>query len=309
MALTGPVALVYRALGLGDLLTAVPALRAIRAALPDHRVVLATSSWLAPLLPLVDAVDEWRPAEPLTPLAWPGQPPTVAINLHGSGPQSHRVLMALRPGRLIAFAREDLGVAGPPWLDGEHEVDRWRRLVGSELAVDADAENLFLPQPTVAAPVDRAIVVHPGAADPARRWPAERFAEVARHLAASGRPVVVTGSAAEAELTEAVARAAGLPASAILAGTPLAGLAALVARAELVVSNDTGVAHLATSFRTPSVVLFGPVSPAHWGPPPDGPHVVLWHGTTGGSGADLLARIQVEEVTAAAERLLSAHAA
>ncbi|MER7081487.1 glycosyltransferase family 9 protein, partial [Saccharopolyspora kobensis] len=64
-------------------------------------------------------------------------------------------------------------------------------------------------------------------------------------------------------------------------GTDLPQLARLVARAELVVCGDTGVAHLATAFATPSVVLFGPVAPARWGPPPDGPHIALWDGRSG----------------------------
>lgn len=57
----------------------------------------------------------------------------------------------------------------------------------------------------------------------------------------------------------------------------LAELAAVVAGARLVVCGDTGVAHLATAYRTPSVLLFGPMSPARWGPR-SGPHTVLWKG-------------------------------
>jgi ADP-heptose:LPS heptosyltransferase len=117
---------------------------------------------------------------------------------------------------------------------------------------------------------------------------------------------VVTGSAAERDLADGVRRAAGLPASALLAGrTDLAELAALVAGARLVVCGDTGTAHLASAFRTPSVVLFGPIPPAFWGPPTDGPHRVLWHGTgteTGDPHAaepdPRLLRISVEEVLA-----------
>ena len=87
-------------------------------------------------------------------------------------------------------------------------------------------------------------------------------------------------------------------------------------RARLVVCGDTGVAHLATAYGTPSVVLFGPTSPATWGPAVDVErHTVLWHGdgTAGGAyrgdphGAVLdpaLARVTVDEVVAAADALL-----
>jgi ADP-heptose:LPS heptosyltransferase len=62
----------------------------------------------------------------------------------------------------------------------------------------------------------------------------------------------------------------------------LRALAALVAGAARVLCADTGVAHLATALGTPSVVLFGPSPPAHWGPPPERPrHRVLWAGRSG----------------------------
>jgi ADP-heptose:LPS heptosyltransferase len=118
--------------------------------------------------------------------------------------------------------------------------------------------------------------------------------------------VLVTGSAAERPLAEAVAREAGLTADAVLAGrTDLPALAAAVAAARRVLSGDTGVAHLATAFGTPSVVLFGPTPPAEWGPPTDRPqHVALHHGGRGDPHADgpdaRLLAITVDEVLAAA---------
>jgi ADP-heptose:LPS heptosyltransferase len=126
-------------------------------------------------------------------------------------------------------------------------------------------------------------VIHPGAASAARRWPAPRWAAVARALQEAGRHVVVTGSAAERELAGSVARAAGLPDAAVLAGrTDLGTLAAVVAHAGQVLCGDTGVAHLATAFGTPSVVLFGPTPPSEWGPPRDRPqHVALHRGGRG----------------------------
>jgi len=78
-----------------------------------------------------------------------------------------------------------------------------------------------------------------------------------------------------------VVRLAGLPRNRVFASGDLLQLVALVAAAGRVVSGDTGVAHLATALRKPSVVLFGPVSPRLWGPPEDARHLVLWAGRTG----------------------------
>jgi ADP-heptose:LPS heptosyltransferase len=143
--------------------------------------------------------------------------------------------------------------------------------------------DLELPPGPVTPGAQGATLLHPGAASPARRWPPERFAEVARAELAAGRRVHVTGGPSEVELANEVAALAGLPASAVLAGREgVLGLARMVAAAARVVCGDTGVAHLATALRTPSVVLFGPVSPALWGPPPDRPwHRALWAGTSG----------------------------
>jgi ADP-heptose:LPS heptosyltransferase len=92
----------------------------------------------------------------------------------------------------------------------------------------------------------------------------------------------------------------------------LPGLAEVVGTARLVVCGDTGVAHVATAFGTPSVVLFGPTPPAWWGPAIDlDRHAALWHGSPGhrgdphGEALDAaLAGITVDEVLAAATSLL-----
>ncbi|MGY1834676.1 glycosyltransferase family 9 protein [Blastococcus sp. SYSU DS0510] len=304
-----PTAVVLRPLGLGDLLTGVPAIRAVRAAVPAHRLVLATTTALQPLAELIDAVDEVLPARELEPLDWAGPPPELAVDLHGKGPASHVVVADLHPQRLLTFASP--GYPGPAWYPDEHEVRRWCRLVSEGLGVDADPDALDIAVPAVPPPVRGAAVVHPGAAFPGRRWPAERFAAVARHLADGGHDVRITGGPAEVELARSVAAAAGLPETAVLAGrTTSTELAAVVAAAGLVVCGDTGVAHLATAYRRPSVVLFGPVSPALWGPPPRPQHVVLWHGDGTGDpwGTELdpaLEEITVDEVLEALATLPS----
>ncbi len=295
----GPV-LLYRALGLGDFLTGIPAYRAVRRAWPGRRTVLAAPAWLEPLVRLAGAADRLLPARELEPLAWSGPPPAYAVNLHGCGPRSHQVLQALRPARLLAFACPAAGhQAGPRWREDEHETRRWCRLL-AYFGVPADPDDLDLPPPPVPAPVTGAAVVHPGASAPARRWPPERFAHVARHLAERGYEVVLTGTADERALAEHVAARAGLPRTTVLAGaTTLEELAALVADARLVVSNDTGVAHLASAYRTPSVVLFGPVPPRRWGPPRRPQHVPL----TPPGGADRIDLIPVEWVIRSVARV------
>jgi len=302
------IALLLRPLGLGDLLTGVPAIRAIRAAVPDHHLVLATTAALEPLAALIDAVDEVLPARELEPLDWDRPAPELAVDLHGKGPASHEIVDQLHPDRLLTFASP--GYPGPVWRPDEHEVRRWCRLVSEGLSVPADPDALDLAVPAVPPPVRDAAVVHPGAAYPGRRWPPERFAAVARHLSAAGHDVRITGGPAEEPLARVVASEAALRPDAVLAGrTTSLELAAAVAAARVVVCGDTGVAHLATAYRRPSVVLFGPVSPALWGPPPRAQHVVLWHGDGTGDpwGTTLdpaLARIPVDEVTAALDSLL-----
>jgi ADP-heptose:LPS heptosyltransferase len=274
-----PVLLAYRALGLGDFLTGIPALRALRDAHPDHHLVLAAPAALGPLVALAAVVDEHAVTEPLAPP--PGAGVAIAVNLHGRGPESHRALLGAGPGRLIAFANAEAGVDGPEWREDEHEVRRWCRLL-EESGIPADPGRLELPRPPAPGGAP-ACVIHPGAASPARQWPASRWAQVAAALRDQGRRVVVTGSAGERHLAGAVVERAGLPPEADLAGrTDLLGLAAHVAAAALVLSADTGVAHLATAFGTPSVTLFGPTPPEEWGPPPERPqHVALHRGGRG----------------------------
>lgn len=302
-----PRLLVLRALGLGDLLTAVPALRALADAFPDHRRLLACPRELTPIAELSGAVDEVVDAGPLEPLPAGLGGTELAVDLHGRGPQSHRLLRRLGPQRLIAFANRAAGFPDAPrWRPDEHERVRWCRLL-DESGIPADPARLDLPAPPAHVParLHGLTIVHPGAAAAARRWPAERFAAVVRAEIAAGRRVAITGSRSEAQLARDVARLADLHGGAVLAGrTGLRELAALVAAAGRVVCGDTGMAHLATALRTPSVILFGPVAPDLWGPPLDRRwHRVLWTGELGdphaGEPGSGLLGIAVDDVLAA----------
>jgi ADP-heptose:LPS heptosyltransferase len=307
------VILVLRALGIGDLVTGVPALRGLRAGFPHEPIALAAPDWLAPLVELAAAVDRLVPVGELAPV--PVRRPAWAVNLHGRGPQSHRLLQDTEPARLWAYACPEADhLDGPLWHEAEHEVDRWCRLL-RWYGVAADPADRSLRRPPPGRLPVGASVVHPGAKDPARRWPVRRFAEVAGALAARGHRVVVTGSATDAPAATELARLAGLPPSAVLAGrTGVAELAAVVGHARLLVSGDTGAAHLATAYGTPSVVLFGAVPPSQWGPPPDRTqHRALWHGElahhlAGDGPHPALLAITVDEVLAAVDEVTAARA-
>jgi ADP-heptose:LPS heptosyltransferase len=276
---------VLRPLGLGDFLTGVPAYRAIARAFPDAERILAAPRGLAPLLPLVgEAFRHVHDTQPLAPLDAALHGADVAIDLHGRGPASQKVLLAAHPKRLISFANDAIPAtaAGARWYAREHKVDRWCRML-AHAGVDADPADLALARPSDTPSADGATIVHPGAASESRRWPVERWATVARAERRAGRRVLVTGSIAELGLARQLARLADLPEHDVLAGsTPLVDLAGLIATAGRVICGDTGIAHLATAYGTPSVVLFGPVSPLDWGPPAGrARHRILWRGRTG----------------------------
>ena len=310
--------LVLRALGLGDFFTGVPALRLISRVRPEVHIVLATPARFGDLAlraGVVDEVLDYDGLRELRPLPSPPGRPDVAIDLHGNGPASRAVLQATAPRRLIAFSLSAEAGSTARWDPTEHEVARWCRLVAAGLHADPALGGGVagsLPHPDLRPGVPAgSIIVHPGASARSRQWPVDRFITVARQMRSYGRPVVVTGSPSERPVAEGIARAAGARA---LTSLSLDELLALVAHAFLVVSGDTGVAHAASTFAVPSVVLFGPVSPALWGPPRVPIHRALHHpaesdppGDPHGQVADpALLRIQPAEVIRAAAAVRAA---
>lgn len=318
--------LVLRALGLGDTLAGVPALRGAERAWPGARLWFAGPAGPGEWLRSLGIVDDVIPTRGLdAPIAWQGSG-HVALDLHGCGPQSHRLLTATRPAQLVAFDAPGFEWSppggspwhGPPWHRDEHEVERWCRLLRSA-GGDCGPEDLrldvgpFTPRP-------REVLLHPGAAAGSRRWPAERWAAVAAALADDGWDVTLTGGNGERGLCEQIVASVagagtgtGMRVSNLAGQLDVPGLARRVRGARLLICGDTGVAHVGTAVGTPSVLLFGPTPPSHWGPAIDRDrHLVLWHGTSGyrgdphGTDVDpALDRISAGEVLAAVGELLA----
>ncbi|PYI37276.1 glycosyl transferase [Arthrobacter psychrolactophilus] len=270
---THPTLLVLRALKLGDLLVAVPALKGLRSRFPKHRLLLAAPEWLRPIVDLLDVVDGLIPLPDLAgtlPRSLKGI--DIAVNLHGNGSESRALLERLQPLHLIGHAAP--GWNGAPWQPEMQERERWVRMLKWH-GIAANADDVSIAIPPHPAVLSGATVIHVGASHGSRQWPVARFAAVAQTLQENGAAVVLTGDARDAARSGEVARLAGLDSGQDLAGRlPLADFAALIASAAVVVSADTGAAHLASAYGTPSVVLFGPAPQSQWGPP-RGPHLVL----------------------------------
>ncbi|HLZ36868.1 MAG TPA: glycosyltransferase family 9 protein [Mycobacteriales bacterium] len=300
---------VLRALpGLGDLLCAVPALRALRHALPGAHLALlglpAARAVLAHVGPYVDEVLDaagW-PGLPESPLRDPGETLAglgaaqrrrfdLALQLHGSGLVTNPLVSLLGAARTAGSYLPGQWCPDPetfvPYPADQPEVRRLLAVV-THLGAPARGEHLewrvseadrgearALLRDALGAPDAAYAVVHPGASTATRRWPAERFAAVADALAAAGLRVVLTGTEAERPTTARVRSAARTAPRDLAGATSLGALAALVAGARLVVSNDTGAAHLATALRAPSVVVFTGSDPWRWTPSDRGRHHVV----------------------------------
>lgn len=305
---------VFRALpGLGDMLCATPALRALRTARPDVHVALVTLPAALDvarrLRHLVDEVipfpgfpglPDRRPAIREIPgflAAMQSRRFDLAVQLHGTGALTNDIVTLFGARRMAGFHPHGRPAPDPsrflPWRHDEHEVLRWLRVADHlgwparsrrlelPLAADADerADRLLLGAGVAAG--EPLAVVHPGASTPERRWPARCFGAVADRLAAAGLRVVLTGAAGERPVVALVRSMVTDGTDVIdLAGhTDLEALGALVRRARVVVANDTGVAHVADALGTPSVVIFTASDPGRWAPLDGGRHRAL----TGGS--------------------------
>ncbi|MGF1662527.1 MAG: glycosyltransferase family 9 protein [Kineosporiaceae bacterium] len=297
--------------GLDELLLAVPALRAVRDQLPRHRLVLAGRPGVGGAGAAWGLADTWVPARPWHLPRLPGL--DVAVNLTDAGPESHRLLLEQRPRRLVATANAEAGVPGPHWSlrEGgerpmlEHRTARWCRVVAASFHIDVD------PRDGLLAPAGRPrsgagqVLVHPGG-PPSARWPADRFAAVARALAARGLDVRVLGLPGEHDLASDVAARAGLAGDAVRSPGSVGDLTSVVAGSRLVVAGDTAVGHLAGACAVPGVHIHGRTSPVQRGPLSVARRYrALYHPPEHAAGdRDPMLGVEVDEVMAAVAEVL-----
>lgn len=272
---------------LGDALMARPLLHAVRASWPDASI---TAVGPAALLELLAPDRAWDEAHP-----WPLAPGTLAA-LRARRADLALVLPPSFSSAWFAFrtgARERAGFAheGRSLLltralrrgaRGDLHLSREFLALGEAAGASAQGEPPALAVTDEGRTAARELagtrserayaVLAPGAAyGPAKRWPAGRFAEVGRRLAARGWGLLACGAASERAACDELSAACG--AESLAGRTSLGAMAAICAGASAVVSNDSGLAHLAGAVGAPTVTVFGSTSSA-W-TAPLGPRVAV----------------------------------
>jgi ADP-heptose:LPS heptosyltransferase len=286
--------LVVRPDGMGDLLLAGPAIRAVAAGSDRVTVMVGPrGAGVAPLLPGVDDVLVWSPPwiEPDPRPVDHGDVARCVAEVAARGIDRAVVLTSFHQSALPTALL--LRMAGVPWVGAMSEdypgslLDARIRPTGDvpeaeralatvrECGFDlppGDDDRLRVdvePRPRAAG---TRVVLHPGTSAPARAWPASSYAGLVPLLVGEGHEVVVTGSPDE---RDTCAEVAGDLARNDAGATDLAGLAAELAGADVVVCGNTGPAHLAAAVGTPVVSLFAPTVPAARWAPHRVPHVLL----------------------------------
>ena len=297
---------VFRALQLGDMLCAVPALRALRSQLPQARIVLVGLPWAEQFAARFHHYLDDFIAFP-GHAAFPEQPVQqhrladfystmrarrfdLALQLHGSGEQSNLVTRAFGARTMAGFG--DDKTAGTeaffPYPEAGAEPIRLLGLL-HQLGAQATSTDLEFPitdddeRELAASGLSsglapyRYVCIHPGARWRDKCWHPARFAQVADHLADEFKvQVVLTGSASEGELTGAVKRLMRNTAIDAAAPISIGAMAALMSRSRLLISNDTGVSHIAAGLRLDSVVIFSKADIRRWAPLDAERHRCLW---------------------------------
>ncbi len=288
---------VVRAMRIGDFVCATPALCALRAALPQAEITfigLAFTRDLAARLPYLDRFIEFPGFPGLAEQVFDARRALdffvqrqaeefdLAIQMNGSGVYAN-------PFTLMLGARVTAGWVRPgdppgrldaalPFPERGQEVERVLGLtsfLGAPSQGDVTEFPLWPEDETAAgdllAGVNGPLIgLHPGAREEGKRWAPERFAQAGRELIRRlGGTAVIVGGSDEKAAAERIHRAIDAPCLNLTGRTSLPVLGAVLARLSLLITNDSGPAHIAYALAVPTVTIFGDSDPARWGPPAD----------------------------------------
>lgn len=289
---------------IGDVLFSTPFIRAVRKAYPSSFIACVMPSRCRQVLELNPNIDEiilyddrgtHRSfiAKLRFILALKAGRFDTAILLHRSFTRALMTYLAGIPRRIGYYTGKRVSLltkAIEPPSEETHKVDYFLH-IASELSIKdcgkqyeffiSESERAYTKELLRSGGIgddDFLTVVNPGGNWLAKRWTKENFAELSDRLIEEfGAKVVISGAAKDRALAEEITSAMKKKGVVVLCGkTGLKQLAALLERADLLVSNDTGPTHIGAAMETPLVALFGPTSPRLTGPRGGGKISVIW---------------------------------
>lgn len=310
---------IFRALQLGDLLCAIPAIRLLRQTFPEAKITLVGLPWAQQLVTrfphyfdelIVFPGFPGLPEQPLNvqqTLAFlqhtAAQQFDLALQMQGNGSIVNPMVTLFNAKHTAGFYRTEDYYPGNLFIkypNTPHEIERHLLLVqhvcaallhehpnatttantkespnnNPSFSVDqtqlefpiTQADKEELAQLQLAILPRKYVCIHPGSRGAWRQWPTEYFASLANTCAAAGFQVVLTGTTAEAALTQAVKQHMKYPAIDATGLTSLGAIGALLQNAFLLIANCTGVSHIAAALDTPSVIVSMDGEPNRWAP-------------------------------------------
>ncbi len=286
---------IFRALQLGDMLCAVPAIRALRSAYPQAKIILLGLPWERSFTERFDHYFDGFIHFP----GYPGLPEQsfdskafheftgqmqqeqfdLLLQMQGNGSLVNPMLELFNARHVAGF--KTAGHYAPDnglffdYPDHGSEIDRHLALMsflgieplGNDLefpVLEADEEELRQLQLPIE--TQKYVCIHPGSRGTWRQWPVNYFAALADFCIEQGYQAVITGTKDEADITNAVISQMKNTATNATGKTSLGAVGALIRDAALLISNCTGVSHIAAAFKTPSVVISMDGEPHRWGP-------------------------------------------
>lgn len=275
---------VLRANALGDFIFALPAINALRQTYPDAELVFLGKKWHKDFLDLHPAIVDRTIVVPS--IRGVSEPDTfsnedsdilyeffkdiqkehfdIAIQIHGGGRNSNAFLQKLKASLTVGTRTPDAPLLDRwvPYIYYQNETLRYLDVVGligavpssyhPTLSVTLEDEQEIGPH----LPPSPFIVIHPGATDLKRRWNSENFAVIGDYLKQRGYTVVITGVSEESTIISQIAESMRSEPIIICDLVSIGGLAALMQKSELVISNDTGPLHLANAVGCRTIGLF-----------------------------------------------------
>jgi ADP-heptose:LPS heptosyltransferase len=285
---------IFRALQLGDMLCAIPAIRALRATYPTSTITLLGLPWAESFCKRFNRYfDDFihfpgfqgLPEQPFDQQNWDtftekmrAQPFDLILQMQGNGSIVNDMLEDIQAGEVAGFHSRGNYRPAENFLDYPAHVSEIERHIllmehlgiprrGTQLefpVMDIERQNLYTRHPFVKEV--NYVCIHPGSRGSWRQWPPSHFAALADECAKAGYAVVVTGTQNESDITRMVIDHMNQPAINLTGQTSLGEIGQLIKDAQMLISNCTGVSHIAAAVETRSIVISMDGEPMRWAP-------------------------------------------